>query len=145
MNLTSRQSIGGIVLIISGIAAFAAPFFIHSPPIQGGAAANDNDNNNNDGGTGNQGTGDDGRQGAGPKRSLQDLMNAAGSCQAESHGNSQVSGYARSLQAKVHSTRTDHHLSVLLHHLDTPAAEKHAGIACIEELKDLIGELMTSS
>jgi len=155
MDLTSRQRIGAVVLIISGIAAFAAPFLIHSPPIQGGTATNNNDNNN--GGTGNQGTGGGGGQGAGPKKSMQDLMNAIGSCQAESHGNSEshgkskASGYTRSLQNKVQAAirtedpaRADHHLAVLEHKLSTPSAERHAG-ACIDELKDLIDELRTSS
>lgn len=151
MDLTSRQSIGAVVLIISGIAAFAAPFLIHSPPTQGGTGTNNNDDNNNNGGSGSQGTGGGGGQGAGPKKSMQDLMNAIGSCQGESHGNSESSGYTRSLQAKVysamrseHSTRTDHHLAVLDHKLGTPSAEKHAG-GCIDGLRDLIDELMTGS
>lgn len=149
MDLTNRQRIGAVVLIISGIAAFAAPFLIHSPPTQGGTGTNSNNDNN--GGTGSQGTGGVGGQGAGPKKSFQDLMNAIGSCQGESHGNSEASGYARSLQAKVHSamrsehsTRTDHHLAVLDHKLNTPSGEKHAG-SCVDGLKDLIDELMTGS
>lgn len=139
MDFTNRQRIGAIVLVISTIAAFATPFLIHSPPTQGGTGTSSNDNN---GGTGGEGTGE--RQGAGPKRSMQDLKNAIGLCQSESHGNSEVSGYARSLLAKSHSTRTDHSLSVLQHQLGTPAAEKHAS-SCLDALKDLLGELMTSS
>ncbi len=152
VNLPNRQRLGAAVLIISGIAAFVAPFLIHSPPTQGNIGPgpdNGNNNNNNDNGETGQttsppGGNPGGGQGGGPKKSLKDLMDGVMSCGTE------PSGYQRSLSAKVesamradHSTRTDHHLEVLKHQLDTPAAEKHAG-GCISDLKSLIDGLLPS-
>ena len=139
MDLTSRQRIGAVVLIISGIAAFAAPFLLHSPPTQGNTIPGpDNGNNDNNGGNSETTTppGEDRS-----RKSLQDLKNMILGCDTEHNGPQ------RSLLAKVesamragHSTRTDHHVAVLLHQLDTPAAEKHAG-ECTDGLRSLIDEL----
>ncbi len=151
VNLPNRQRLGAVVLIISGIAAFVAPFLIHSPPTQGNIGPGpDNGNNGGNDGTGGSsnpgggGTGGGGGHGAGPKKSMQDLMNAVGSCEADNHG-AQMSLMAkvRSAMRADTSTRTDHHLAVLEHQLETPAAEKHAS-ACISDLKSLIDELLPS-
>jgi hypothetical protein len=142
MDLTSRQRIGAVVLIISGAAAFAAPFLLHSPPTQGSTIPGpDNDNNgNNDNNGGNSETTTP-PGGGRSRKSLQDLKEMILRCDTEHNGP------RRSLEAKVdsamraeHSTRTDHHIAVFLHQLDTPAAEKHAG-ECIDSLKSLIDEL----
>ncbi|HLE64974.1 MAG TPA: hypothetical protein VI816_02475 [Candidatus Bathyarchaeia archaeon] len=149
MNLPNRQRLGAAVLIISGIAAFVAPFLIHSPPTQGNIGPGpDNGNNNDNGETGQTtsppGGNPGGGQGGGPKKSLDDLRTAVGSCETENRG-AQMSLMAkvRSAMRADSSTRTDHHLAVLEHQLETPAAEKHAG-ACISDLKSLIDELLAS-
>jgi len=145
MDLTSRQRIGAVVLIISGIAAFAAPFLLHSPPTQGNTIPGpDNGNNgNNDNNGGNSETTAPPREDR-SRKSLQDLKNMILGCDTEHNGPQ------RSLLAKVesamragNSTRTDHHIAVLEHHLDTPAAEKHAG-ECTDGLRSLIDELLPS-
>lgn len=139
MDLTNRQRIGAVVLIISGIAAFTAPFLLHSPPTQGNTIPGPDNGDN--GGNSDTTTPTTPPGGGRSRKSLQDLMEATGNCSTEHYGP------RRSLEAKVesamragHSTRTDHHLAVLLHQLDTPAAEKHAG-ECINSLKSLIDEL----
>lgn len=142
MDLTNRQRIGAVVLIISGIAAFAAPFLLHSPPTQGNTIPGpDNGDNGNNGGNSDTTTPTTPPGGGRSRKSLQDLKNMVLGCDTEHNGPQ------RSLLAKVesamragHSTRTDHHLAVLLHQLDTPASEKHAG-ECINSLKSLIDEL----
>ncbi len=149
MNLPNRQRLGAAVLIVSGIAAFVAPFLIHSPPTQGNIGPGP-DNGNNDNTTppgGNPG-------GGGPKKkTLQDLKNAVGDCQTDNdHDGPRTSLMAKVLSAMraeeraEHQTRTDqvaHHVAVLYHKLDTPSAEKHVG-TCASGLKDLIGELTSS-
>lgn len=157
MNLPNRQRLGAVVLIISGVAAFVAPFLIHSPPTQGNIGPGPDNGNNDNGETGENTSPPGGNPGGGgpKKKTLQDLKNAIGDCQTENdHGDgprtsliAKILSAMRAEQRAEHQTRTDqvsHHLAVLEHKLDTPSAEKHVG-TCISGLKDLIGEMMTSS
>ncbi len=140
MDLSTKKRLAAAVLAISGIAAFVAPFLLHSLPTQGGPGpgTTDNNNNNNDGKTAPPG----GEQTVGRKKTLQDLKDKIADCAD--------GGMQRSLEAKVdsamragNSTRTDHHIRVLEHRLETPAVEKHAG-SCVNELSSLIDELLTA-
>jgi len=143
-----------VVLAVSGVAALAVPFMLHSPPTAGDNG-NTADNNTGDiGGTETSNTpsgGNDSSQTGGgggnpghergPNRTMQDLVNSVAACQTDNHGTQ------RSLQAKVDSairaktsSVKNHHLDMLSHKLETPAAAKHAG-ACISSIEAIVSEL----
>ncbi len=122
-----------------------SPFLIHAPSLQAG---NTNDNgkgpgpSNNNGG-GNPGTSSNGGGGS-SKKTLKDLWDSIQACDTSNHG-AKMSLLAQ-VRASIHggnSTRTDSHLTALKHELSTPAAEKHAG-ACVDQLKDMVDEMLSS-
>ncbi len=151
MNLLNRRRLGAIALIVAGIGAFVAPFLLHAPSLQATNPKGPGTTN-----PGNQCTGSNCSPSptspSGPptnppghKKNLKDLMDAVQAC------NTTPTGTQRSFLAKVdqamragNSTRTDNQLNALSHELNTPAAQKHAS-ACIDQLKDILGQVMQSS
>ena len=149
MKLTTKQALGIIALTVSTLSAIAAPLLLHSPTTQGNSNGEGQDNNNGGNGpgpnpaSGTPNTSPAGEQGNGPKKKLQDLANTLESCQTANHGTQ------RSLMAKIQSaqraatpSKAEHHLKVLQHQLDTPAAQKHAS-ACLSELQGLVADLLS--
>lgn len=65
MNLTNRQKLAAVVILIAGLAAFTAPFMLQAPPLQGNQGTDGNSNDNNGGTGGTSGTGTDTAPGVG--------------------------------------------------------------------------------
>ncbi len=147
MKPTNRKLIGLLALAVSGISAIVAPFLLHSPTSQSGNTGPGPDNGNNTNHTTNPTSPTNNPttrpQSGGSKQQLQDLKNAVGACQTTNHGTQQ------SFMAKLNSAarqsdaaKANHHLEVLQHQLETPAAEKHAG-TCLGELKGLVANMLS--
>ncbi len=145
-----RRKLGAIALIVSGMAAFAAPFLFHAPPLAansggGGGPGPTTGGQNNHGGQNPSPPGPT-TPPAQHKKTLKDAWDKALACGHDNRGSQQsVLAKLGSAMRSDHSTRTDNHLNALTHQLDTPAAAKHLDNACLDELKDIVKELMESS
>ena len=52
VDMTNRQKLAAVVILIAGLAAFTAPFMLQAPPLQGNQGTDGNSNSNDDNGTG---------------------------------------------------------------------------------------------
>lgn len=148
MTPINRKLVGILALAVSGISAIAAPFLLHSPTTQNNNIGPGPDNGNNTNNTTNP-TNPTNNPSATPhsrepKKQLQDLKNAVGSCQTTNHGTQQ--SFMAKLNAAARQSdaaKANHHLAILQHQLETPAADKHAG-TCLAELKGLVANMLSS-
>ena len=154
MILPNRRRLGAIALVVAGVGAFLVPFLLHGPALQGTSTTTTTTTTKTPGTTGCTtncpSSGAPPSSGGPPttepphKKTLKDLMNAITACNTDNHGSQQ------SLVAKVRaamkaddSTKTDNHLIVLSHELNTPAAAKHDG-TCVAVIKSVLSSITAS-
>ena len=145
MILPNSRRLGAIALIVAGVGAFMVPFLLHGPTTQGTSTTTTPKTPGTTGCTTNCAS-----SGGPPttepphKKTLKDLMTAVTNCQTDNHGSQQsLIAKVRAAMKADDSTKTDNHLVVLSHELNTPAAAKHDG-TCVAVIKSVISSITAS-